>query len=377
MITYDFEDGLFPEGWTNSQGLPWVASTETVETGTYSLASNPGIDANQVSACFIIGDFEAGTFDLRYLVSSEPGYDYGHVVVDGVAVVDKVAGTGTWTDMPQQTLTAGIHIIQFVFNNDNGSVNGTNSFCIDSVTLPNFKNVAGAADTFKLSTTVFANDATNPYVPANVSGARNAPLEGVVLPNGGSAPSIMTYTSPADSPAGVMFFVGYSDHEDKALEMYIDNVQVFTDVGYYHNVGTSLLRAPVGHYQTVTAGAHTYEIRAAADSQSAAYIFYEPSFVTRSFIGSVEVSRGVPFDIIMGSGYVAGATTNHVEVWVVGDDGINVKCKVTLNTDEKVTAVAPTMVGNLEVRTVTAFSSTPSTPSPTYGETATTPIVIT
>ena len=410
MATFNFDDGLFPASWTNGEGVQWAPTTELVDSGVFSLASSPNVTNNQTSTCFIIGDFAAGTFDLRYLISSEGNYDFGYVIVDGVAIVNKVSGGGGWQNMAQQTLTAGIHIIQFVFNMDNGSGGGNDSFYIDSVTLPTFTDISDSVDYLNLSNTVFANDATNPYFAAIATGARNTPFIGVNSPSGGTAPSTMSYTSPSDSPAGVMFFLGHSDQQNGEFELFIDSAQVFIDVGAYYSNDSGQLRAPIGHYQTVSAGAHTYEFTSAVSISSRAYMFYEPSMtaaapsgftalvniteapdtisisaetsnpsavsitiseqadgvlisasvggatVAPSVLGS-QLTRGVSFDIDMGTAYTAGASTDYVEVWIVGVDGSEVQCTVTANTDGMISATPPTVTGKIEVRPITILAN--------------------
>lgn len=289
MSTFNFENGLFPSSWKNADGLPWQVTTEESDGGTFSLASNNSITNRQISSCYIIGDFEAGDFDLRYMISSESNFDFGYVVVDGVAVLDHISGSVAWTTMPTHALTAGIHIIQFVYIKDNSSSSGTDAFYVDNVVLPLFTQIDNDIDYVDLSSTVFSNSSTAPAVPATITGDRNTPFYGAEAPSSGSGDTLLSYTSPADSPAGVMLFTGFANDGSGTCKLFIDSTEVQSDTGSFFTSGGGGLRAPVGHYQSVSSGSHLYEIKLSDGSDSRAYMFYEPSFASGGSIVLIPV----------------------------------------------------------------------------------------
>ena len=272
MPTFDFEDGLFPSSWLNADDEPWQVTTEDDNGGTQSLAANNTISDSQISSCYIIGDFEAGDFDCDYKISSENGFDFGFIVLDGVAVVDEVTGAGSWTAMTQQSISAGIHVIQFLFVKDGSSGSGTDTFYIDNVVLPTFTDLSADTDKITLASTVFTNDVTTPWVNAPSGGSSNSPFIGAE--SAGS--SSLTYTSDSGAPAGDVFFVGFSTGSGAStLQLLIDSTVEQTNPTGQMFQGESY--APLAPIHAVTSGSHDYEILANA-SDMYAFLFYEPGF---------------------------------------------------------------------------------------------------
>lgn len=282
MPTFNFEDGLFPSSWKNADGEPWQTTTEESDGGTFSLASNNTLSDRQISSCYIIGDFDAGDFDLRYFCSSEGNFDFGYVVVDGVAILNHISGSVPWTTMTTHALSAGVHIIQFVYIKENSTGGGNDAFYVDNVSLPNFTAIDSDVDYIDPINTVFTQTSGTPLLQAPTTGDRNTPFSGAIVDTSGAAHTdIISYTSPSDSPAGKMFYVGFSDIGGGTIKLFIDNAEVASDQGTFFAGNIGNLRAPIGHYQSVSSGAHTYRIEMEESTLTTrAYIFYEPSFTS-------------------------------------------------------------------------------------------------
>jgi len=295
MALYDFEDGLFPSVFKNADSQPWVNTTDDANGGTHALKSgNSGVDRS-TSAFFIIGDFQAGNFTCDYRVSSEDGYDYAYIIVDGVAIVNNQSGNGAWTSMPAHALTAGVHTIQFVYIKDNSAQSGADAFFVDNINLPDFTDLSGQVEYFPSGVPAgWTNDATNPWQSGSKMQTPFAGVESATI--GDSTSSTLIYNSDASSPAGAVFFHGRADSEaGDTLKFYIDNVEVYSDEGTaYDNPD----HGPIGYYGTVTAGSHEYKwiysknaSGSAASDTGYVWAFYEPglsSKVTLEVTGTLD-----------------------------------------------------------------------------------------
>jgi len=287
MATFDFEDGLIPASFTNGDNAPWINTSAQANGGTKSMKSADSLGNRRMSSLFIIGDFAAGDFDCSYLVSSENNFDFGYIVVDGTEIV-KVSGAGSWTAMTQQSLSAGVHVIQFSFIKDASSASGDDAFYIDDITLPSFTDLGGDIDKITIGSTVFTNDPAEPWTATVQTGADNTPFTGASCPTSGAADvdKVLEYDSPSDSPAGTMFVGGHTDNATDKFEIYIDDSLVYTDSGVFGGG-----RASRGFLQAVTSGTHNYKIVGEELSSARAYMFYEPSFT--------EVVGGAVIPVIM------------------------------------------------------------------------------
>lgn len=88
------------------------------------------IDHNGVSETTITVIYEEdGTLSLGYIVSSETGYDFFRILVDGV---EKVKASGIDTDFKEyeQELEAGTHTITFRYTKDVSNVRGSDAGAI-------------------------------------------------------------------------------------------------------------------------------------------------------------------------------------------------------------------------------------------------------
>jgi hypothetical protein len=241
------------------------------------------ITHEEMSSIYIAGDFAAGDFDCFYKASSESGgNDVGYIIVDGVTVASD-SGAGSWTAMTTQTLSAGVHFIQFVYTKDNSTNSNDDTFYIDDIVLPAFTEVNYEDFPGGVVPSVgdWTNDATDPWQSSTGSTADiNGLKSKTSLADDGT--STLTYVSSSGAPAGDVIMAGFADSESgfDIFQLKIDTVEVFSDSGNH-----SAVRAPLGFFGSVTSGSHTYEFiyskdGGGADSQDAGFVnlFYEPGF---------------------------------------------------------------------------------------------------
>lgn len=283
MPTYDFEDGLIPSDFKNADTNAWTNTTDDSNGGTHSMKANGS--ALELSSIYIIFELDSGgDFDCDYRIVSEASNDLGYIVVDGVAVVDGVSGAGSWTAMTTQTLSAGVHVIQFQYIKDGNVDTSDDTFYIDNIVLPT------ADFTIKDDTEFFSggaipasgwtNDSTELW---ESSGAEPTPFTGLGSEDGlgDSETSTLIYDSPSDSPAGDWFFLGRADSEENFdfFKVYVDSVEIYSDSGQFSNK-----RASVGFLASITSGTHEYKFEYSKDGSALrasdrAYLygFFEPS----------------------------------------------------------------------------------------------------
>ena len=329
MIMYDFEDGLFPSDFKNSTSHPWVNTTDDSNGGTHCLKSGNLNVGRTTSAFYIIGDFKSGNFICDYRISSEQDYDFGYIIVDGVAIVDLQSGDGSWVTMPAYNLSAGIHTIQFIYVKDNSTNSNSDSFFIDNITLPDFTNIANKVDFF--DTGVPSGWVNDPAKPWKAGSKMQTPFAGIesadILDNESST---IKYISSQNSKSGKVFFFGCADSEaGDQLKFYIDGVEVYSDEGRFYD---SPNRPPKGYFGSVSTGSHEYKWAYSKNSSGAlasdtGYVwgFYEP--------GEEEVSNNDLFDI--SDGYKTAAKSEVttpvylVEISLKRTDGIYINIRLS------------------------------------------------
>lgn len=285
MPTYDFEDGLVPTVFLQQNLTPFTNSTDGAPpSGTRTFKSGL-ISDNEITWFCIFGDFDAGDFDCDYKISSESGFDYGYILIqDGTSSTQiiQVSGAGSWSSIPTQTLSAGIHLIFFCYIKDNGASSGDDAFYIDNLTVPSFTDLKSKLETFPSGVPGgWTNDATNPWVlDSQVNGIKSPTIADSVLTQ-------VSYSSPSSSPAGNMYMISFADSELNFdfLTLDINASQVYSDSGQFFNNSASTLRAPLGHSQAVSSGTVDYDFKYETDGglqqgTSAGYVilFFEPSF---------------------------------------------------------------------------------------------------
>ena len=255
MPLFDFEDLLFPAEFKNADNYAWVNTGDDAFNGARCLKSgNFQVDRSE-SSFYIIGDFYDGWFSCRYRVSSESGWDYAYIYVDGVPFVNGISGEGVWQTLAGIHLTPGIHVIQFSYVKDNSSSSGDDCFYIDNISLPNFTDKSSEAEYF--GSPLSSNWTNDPVLPWETHNLAGWPFNG--LKSGTTATgqtSTLIYNSDANSPAGVVYFLGMADSSTAdPLRFLIDGVEVYSDDGQAFSSPT---RGPAGYVGSVSAGTHEY-----------------------------------------------------------------------------------------------------------------------
>lgn len=135
-LTYDFESGMFPTGWTNGTTggtTPWRMVSSGAHGGTRAIESG-AIGANGATGIsFTISLASAATISFWLTTSSESTYDQLHFYVDGTQQ-GAWSGTTAWTQA-SYLLAAGAHTIEWRYTKD-GSINtGSDAVWVDDVTI--------------------------------------------------------------------------------------------------------------------------------------------------------------------------------------------------------------------------------------------------
>jgi len=316
MPLYGFENFLFPAEFKNADNYAWVNTGDDAFNGARCLKSgNFQVDRSE-SSFYIIGDFYDGWFSCRYRVSSESGWDYAYIYVDGVPFVNGISGEGVWQTLAGIHLTPGIHVIQFSYVKDNSSSSGDDCFYIDNISLPNFTDKSSEAEYF--GSPLSSNWTNDPVLPWETHNLAGWPFNG--LKSGTTAigqDSTLIYNSDSNSPPGVVYFLGMADSAAvDNLKFFIDGVEVYSDAGQAFSSPT---RGPAGYVGSVSAGAHEYKwVFTRTDTGNAynagfLHSFYEPgmSYVPPSIEASGTVlpasaaSSGASYVFCMSSGGVA------------------------------------------------------------------------
>ncbi|MAL17920.1 MAG: hypothetical protein CL667_09415 [Balneola sp.] len=156
-LTYDFEAG-YPNG-TYFSGEPGFLRFDTGQPGdtvanvnnyfqivqaidttyldSYSLMSPDINDSEAVNIKFFVKVAPGGgDLQFRYKVSSEPGWDYLHVEVDGNRILDE-SGEIPWTQSGLYSLSEGVREIDFWYSKDGSNSAGIDAAFVDNISIFN------------------------------------------------------------------------------------------------------------------------------------------------------------------------------------------------------------------------------------------------
>jgi hypothetical protein len=127
-VLEDFEDINYKINLSGN----WARSSTRAKDGSYSFR-NYNIGNGGSSSFYLTVNVPSGTGTLAfdYMVSSERGYDYFSVYVDGTRVIHKSGSVG-WTHY-NQTLSSGSHNVEFRYSKDGSVSNGDDSAYIDNL----------------------------------------------------------------------------------------------------------------------------------------------------------------------------------------------------------------------------------------------------
>jgi Metallo-peptidase family M12/FG-GAP-like repeat/Calx-beta domain len=126
-----------PAGWAQTAGANagWSVVDTDASEGSYSLRSGAIVDAQEASVQFT-ANMKSGNLRFYRRVSSEEGFDFFKVFVDGVEVKSAtISGESNWTwvNIP---VAAGSHTIKFSYIKDNAVGTGADAAWIDQLSLP-------------------------------------------------------------------------------------------------------------------------------------------------------------------------------------------------------------------------------------------------
>ncbi len=126
-----------PAGWIQSAGsnASWSVVNTDASEGTYSLKSGVIADSQNASIEFT-ANMKSGVLRFYRKVSSEEGFDFLRVYLDGTEFSSAAASgesNWTWVNIP---VGAGTHTIKFSYIKDNAVGTGGDAAWIDQLSLP-------------------------------------------------------------------------------------------------------------------------------------------------------------------------------------------------------------------------------------------------
>ena len=134
-LAYDFESGSLPAGWTVGAGsaAPWTVATGTAHGGTRAARSGVIGDSQESALAMSITLSNPTIFSFWLSTSSEGGFDFLELRVDG-ALVQSWSGAVAW-QLHATRLAAGAHTIEWRYRKDGSIATGSDAVWIDDVTF--------------------------------------------------------------------------------------------------------------------------------------------------------------------------------------------------------------------------------------------------
>ena len=225
-VSYDIETDTELARFALAGSNAWTVVDNDASSGTNSLQS-ADIDDNETSSLTLMDITGAGTVSFDAKVSSEEGWDYLVVYLDG-SEVTRISGFVDWQTYSFD-VTAGAHIISWQYEKDESVSRGDDTAWVDNISLP-------------ISTQTYISDldeveATGPFGFESTSGLDNWTLNDWSFATGSaedgnfslgsgaignSASSSVSYTGNFE--AGTLsFYVKTSTEESfDYLEFYVD-----------------------------------------------------------------------------------------------------------------------------------------------------------
>lgn len=134
-LTYDFESGAFPVGWSNGTGgtTAWTIETGGAYGGIRRARSGRIGDSEQSRLSFTIRLVNATTLSFWLMTSSEVGFDVLELWIDGVPR-QQWSGATPWT-LAAIALAPGTRTIEWRYEKDPTFTSSTDAVWIDEVTI--------------------------------------------------------------------------------------------------------------------------------------------------------------------------------------------------------------------------------------------------
>ncbi len=136
----DFESNdLESYNWQLSGNANWFTTANQPYEGDYCLESG-NISGNQTTTLQLTANvMEAGEITFSFRVSSEGDYDFLNFVVDG-STIESWSGELAW-DTYTYSLSAGNHVIKWVYAKDDIFSQGSDAAWVDNIILPQLQPV--------------------------------------------------------------------------------------------------------------------------------------------------------------------------------------------------------------------------------------------
>lgn len=133
-LTYDFESGVLPAGWSAGTGAAaWTVTSALAHGGTHAARAGTITDRQQTQMQMTISLTSPAALSFWSSVDSEAMFDLLRVFVDGVMAA-QWSGSMTWTQTTL-TLTAGTHTIEWRYVKDVSISVGMDTAWIDDVVV--------------------------------------------------------------------------------------------------------------------------------------------------------------------------------------------------------------------------------------------------
>jgi serine protease len=133
-VRADFEAGSISSPLYSS-GYRWAATKNTAAQGSYSARSGDIGDSQTSELSLSARSVASGRLSFAYKVSSEAGYDYLDVYVDGARRLHRSGNVG-WTNISIPVKT-GQHSVRWIYSKDYSISEGLDAAFVDNIKLTN------------------------------------------------------------------------------------------------------------------------------------------------------------------------------------------------------------------------------------------------
>lgn len=133
LVSYNFEDGLFPTVMATSGDALWVNTAGGAGGSVFSLKA--GTITHSQTSCVAVNASGSSSVSFDYSVSSESLYDYLRFYIDGVQM-NAWSGTVAWTASGIISAGAtGTHEYKWCYTKDNIVSSGSDTAWIDNIAI--------------------------------------------------------------------------------------------------------------------------------------------------------------------------------------------------------------------------------------------------
>ena len=116
--------------WSSSGAVPWFHQTTTTRDGVD--AAQSGAIGHSQSSTLETSVTGPGTLSFWWSVSSESGYDFLSLYIDGSLQPGRISGSVGWSFV-QHALAPGVHTMRWVYSKDGSTISGLDAGWVDNV----------------------------------------------------------------------------------------------------------------------------------------------------------------------------------------------------------------------------------------------------